>query len=133
MTDRSPRFTTVPERVKERQRAVPGEEGGEAGALGQASRGSPPPSRGLQTRPLRSVRSLVGRSVGRWVSGLQLGSLLSCSEVGGTRERSAHLSRPERNPSPRSVGSSMAPRPAALSGLGAPVGALPGIRRAPRS
>ncbi|XP_036181161.1 liprin-beta-2 isoform X2 [Myotis myotis] len=63
-------------------------------------RGSPPPSRGLQTRPL-PASPLVGRSVGRWVSDLQLGSQLSCSEVGRTRERPAHLSRPERSPAPR--------------------------------
>lgn len=104
-----------------------GKKGGGSGRLGMSLRGSPPPSRGLQTRPL-PVALLVGRSVGRWVSDLQLGSQLSCSEVGRTRERPAHLSRPERSPAPRSVGSLHAPRPAAD-----PAGALPGTRRAPRS
>lgn len=83
-----------------------------AGAPGLASRvcrGSPPPSRGLRTRPL-PVGPLVGRLVGRWVSGLLFVSRLSCSEVGGTSERPAHLSCPERSPKLRSVGSPHAPR-----------------------
>lgn len=122
----------VPEREGEWQRGGPrGRKEGEAGAPGRASRGSPPPSRGLQTRPLR-VRPLVGRSVGRWVSGLQHGSQLSWSEVGGTRERPAHLSRLERSPAPRSVGSPHALRPAARSEWEPPQGHCLGDR-APRS
>ena len=113
------------------QRGGPGGRwgGGEAGVAGRASRGSPPPSRGLQTRPL-PVGPLVGRLVGRWVGGLELASRLSCSEVGGARERPANLSCPERIPAPRSVGSPHAPRPAARSGLRARVGALPEELRA---
>lgn len=123
----------VPEREGQRQRGGPrGKEAGEAGAAGRASCGSPPPSRGLQTRPL-PVGRLVGRSVGRWVSVLQLGSRLSGSEVGGSREWPAHLSCPERSRAPRSVGSPHSPRPPARSGVGAPAGALPRKPRAPRS
>lgn len=122
----------VQEREGEWQREGPrGRKAGEAGAPGRASRGSPPPSRGLQTRPL-PVGPLVGPSVGRWVSGLQRGSQLLCSEVGGTRERPAHLSHLERSPAPRSVGSPHALRPAARSEWEPPQGHCLG-NRFPRS
>lgn len=90
---------------------------GGGGRSGPASRGSPPPSRGVQTRRL-PVGTLVGRFAGRWVSGLRLGARLAWSEVGGTPERPAHLSCPERSPAPRSVGSPHAPRSAARLGRG---------------
>lgn len=124
---------TVREREQQRQRGGPrGKKAGKAGSPGQASHGSPPPSRGLQTLVL-PLRPLVGGSVAWWVSGLQLGYRLSGSKVGGPPERPAHLSRLERSSAPRSVGSPHALRPAARSGLRAPAGALPGKRRAPRS
>lgn len=133
VADLSLPVATVREREREWQRGgLRGKKAGAAGAPGRASRGSPPPSRGLQTLQL-PLGPLVGGSVGRWVSGLQLGHRLSCSKVGGTRERPAHLSRLERSSAPRSVGSPHSLRPAARSGLGAPAGALPGKRRVPRS
>lgn len=93
-------------------------EGGGSGRLGTSLPWVPAPVTWAPDPPL-PVGPLVGRSVGRWVSGLQPGSRLSCSEVRGTRERPAHLSPPERSPAPRSVGSAQVPRPAARSGLGA--------------
>lgn len=100
VADLSLPVATVREREQEWQRGgLRGKKAGAAGAPGRASRGSPPPSRGFQTLQL-PLGPLVGGSVGRWVSGLQLGYRLSCSKVGGTRERPAHLSRLERSSAP---------------------------------
>lgn len=85
--------------------------GGGAGAPGRASGGCPPPSRGRRPGRCRSVRWLVRWLVGQGAGGLWLGSPLSCSEVGGTREPPTHLRRRERRRGPalRSVESLHAP------------------------
>lgn len=104
------RTAALPEREEGLRGGPRGRRAGESRGSGTSLPWVPPPSRGLQTRPL-PLGPLVGPSVGRWVSGLLLGSRLSCSEVGGIRERPAHLSRPERSPAPRSVGSPHSPGP----------------------
>lgn len=117
VADPLPPAARVREREREPQRGSPrGRKAGKRAFRDEPLVGPRPRHVGSGPCRCRSGRGLVDQ-FGRWVSGLQFDSRFLCSEVGGTRERPAHLCRPaRRSPAPRSVGSPHALRPAARSG-----------------